>query len=121
MPEATMNVPTTTLEITPEQVQVHGQRLVVEVIDPSEKSIGGIILPASSQGDKEVMLATVVGVGDGRITDFGVHLSVRQKKDDVVIIGKHAGTRFGNNDKYRIINDVEVLATVSVEGATAVD
>lgn len=115
-----MSTPTTTLELNPEQVQVHGQRLVVEMIDPSEKSVGGIILPANAQGDKEVVLAKVVGVGDGRLTDFGIHLPVRQKKNDVVIMGKHAGTRFGNNDRYRIINDVEVLATVSVD-ATATD
>jgi len=95
------------IAIDPLKVTPLDCRMVVRLIDCGNTSKGGIILVGKDK-DKALILAEVIKVGDGRTTDHGVHIDVRAKVGDHVLIGHFAGQKLGRSDEYKIINEVEI-------------
>lgn len=91
-------------------------RVLCKVVDWGNLTEGGIILPGGKKG-RGLTIMRVVKVGDGRTTDHGVHIKVRVKPGDLVIVGEHAGHAVGKSAKieYKILNEVEILG-VQKEG-----
>lgn len=96
------------VKVDPLKVKPLDCRLVVRKIMQGNRTDGGIYLP---HGDKQraLTMMEVVSVGDGRTTDHGVHIKVRVKPGDVVLVGKYAGNPLDANEDYKIINEVEIL------------
>ena len=84
-------------------------RVIIELLTPADRSEGGIYLPPKAAQDKATALARVVTVGSGRITEQGVTIPIRVKKDDVVLIGKFAGTPLNREGTIKLINEIEIL------------
>ena len=95
------------IAIDPLKVTPLDCRLVVRLVDCGNVTKGGIFLVGEDK-NKTLVLAEVLKVGDGRTTDHGVHIDVRAKVGDHVLIGRFAGQKLGRTDEIKIINEVEI-------------
>lgn len=84
-------------------------RLLLRMLQPEEtKSPGGIVIPTGAQ--ERTMFGVVVARGPGRVTYDGALIGRVCEKNDVVLVGKMAGTEcsFGGT-KYLIIREADVM------------
>ena len=103
------------VKIDPLSIRVLDCRVLVEKIDAGNVTAGGILLPQGADEKRQLRLMRVVSVGDGRTTEHGVHIDVRVKPGDYVVVGKFAGHEIGHGDNYKIINEVEIFGVQEVE------
>ena len=86
-------------------------RIVIRALDAEEKTAGGILLPDTAK--EKPQKATVLAVGEGRLTDEGKRVPLDVKPGDVVLYGKYAGTEVKwQGQDLRILRESEVLAVV---------
>ena len=87
-------------------------KVVLKLLDPKDKTAGGIYLPEESQ--EEAHLAEVIAVGEGRFTESGQLIKPSVKKGDKVLIkGKWAGDNVTvDGVEYKIVSDTDILAVV---------
>lgn len=86
-------------------------RVVVEVLEEKEKSVGGIVLPDTAK--EKPQEGKVVAVGPGKILDNGEKRPLEVKVGDRVIFSKYAGTEVKVDDKeYLIMKESDILAIV---------
>lgn len=77
----------------------------------------GILLPGRHPDDEaRCAMGTVLEVGEGRI-DTAKAQTMRVKKGQRVVFGKHAGVAIGSDDSIRIIREEDVLAIIHQAGA----
>lgn len=98
-------------------LQPRGYRILLEPIQIEEVTEGGIVLPSQVQ-DNEKLLAQI-----GRVVAMGEQCYDHEKFNghiycdvgDYVLHGQYVGCVIEGRDgtRYRLINDDEVLATVS--------
>ena len=106
------------VRVDPLKIKVLDCRVLCKTVDYGNVTNGGIILPQGADNKRALTLMKVVSVGDGRITDHGVHIKVRVKPGDYVIVGKFAGQEVGTSkakSEYKILNEVEILGVQEVE------
>ncbi|WP_214732103.1 co-chaperone GroES [Exiguobacterium sp. s195] len=88
-----------------------GDRVIIEVVEKEEKTIGGIVLPDTAK--EKPQQGKVVAVGTGRVTDEGKHIDLDVKENDLVIYSKYAGTEVKHDGKeYLIVRESDILAIV---------
>lgn len=97
------------VKVNPEKIKPLDCRILARTLPQAERTDGGIIVPHGVDKQRQLTMMEVVKVGDGRTTDHGVHIDVRVKKGDIVIVGKFAGSPVGQSEEYKIINEVEIL------------
>ena len=86
-------------------------RVVVKPLEAEEKTAGGILLPDSAK--EKPQRATVMAVGEGRLTDKGERIAPALKVGDHVIYGKYSGTEIKwNGEELKILRESEVLAVL---------
>lgn len=102
------------VNVDPTKIRPIDCRVLVRALAQSEMTAGGIIVPSGADQQRQLTMMEVVAVGDGRTTDHGVHIKVRVKPGDIVVIGKFAGSPVGRNEEYKIINEVEILAVQEI-------
>jgi len=86
-------------------------RVLVKPIDPPEMKKGGIIIPDTAK--EKPQEGEVVAVGKRRLTENGERVAPEVKKGDKVLFRKYAGTEISiNEEKYLILSESEILATV---------
>ena len=86
-----------------------GDKVVLKQLEDEEKTKGGIILAAQSH--ERPQEATVIAVGDGRIDNKEVIMSV--KEGDRVVYSKYAGNEFKLGDEeYILCKMSDILAKV---------
>lgn len=79
------------------------ERVVVEVKEPEEKKVGGLIIPDSAK--EKPQAGIVVSVGDGE------EIQAMVKEGDTVIFNKYSGNEFHIDGKdYIILPKEDVLA-----------
>ncbi|MCM8775326.1 MAG: co-chaperone GroES [Candidatus Omnitrophica bacterium] len=84
-------------------------KILVKVMEPEEKTKGGIILPDTAKEAKSE--GKVVAVGPGKTLESGKVQPIEVKKGDRVIFGKYAGDDFEiDGTKHKIIKESEILA-----------
>ena len=84
-------------------------RVLIEVLDSSEKTAGGIIIPDTAQ--EKPQQGTVVAVGPGKINDSGKEVAMSVKKGDKILYGKYSGTEFAfEGTEYLIMRESDILA-----------
>jgi len=87
-----------------------GDRVVIKMIEVSETSKGGILLPSSAKEKSSV--AEIVAVGSGKCVD-GKVLPLEVKVGDRVIFSKYSGTEIKyENAEYIILKQDDILAIV---------
>jgi len=65
-------------------------RVLIEVLDGSEKTAGGIIIPDTAQ--EKPQEGKVVAVGPGKIADDGKRIPTEVSVGDIVVYSKYAGS-----------------------------
>ncbi|HAJ77901.1 MAG TPA: co-chaperone GroES [Clostridiales bacterium] len=85
-------------------------KVVLEQIEPEEKTESGILLPSSSK--EKPAIAKVVAVGEGGFVD-GYEVKMLVKVGDKVLYSKYAGSdvKIENKD-YIVIKQADILAVI---------
>ena len=93
-------------------LQPLGDRLIVEVLEEEETTVGGIVLPDTAQ--EKPQRGTVLAVGPGsRNQETGEYISLDVAEGDVVVYSKYGGTEIKvGGDEYLILRESDVLAKV---------
>jgi chaperonin GroES len=86
-------------------------RVLIERVEASEKTAGGILLPDSAK--EKPTEGRIVATGDGRRTDKGERLPLSVAVGDRVLFSSYAGTAIKEGgSEYLILDESEILAVV---------
>ena len=87
-------------------------RVLIEVLDGSEKTAGGIIIPDTAQENPQE--GKVVAVGGGAKTEDGKIIPMDVKVGDKVLFGKWSGTEVKIDGKeYNIMKESDIMGISS--------
>ena len=91
-------------------IQPLADRVVLEVIDETQQTAGGIFIPDSAR--EKPQSAKVIAVGPGR-TENGILVVPTVQVGQTVLFTKYAGTdvKLGSQD-YKIVSEKDILAIV---------
>ena len=88
-----------------------GEKILVKVLDPEEKTKGGIIIPDTAKEERTE--GEVIALGKGKVLENGEVKPFEVKKGDRVIFGKYAGDEFKiEGVKHKILSENEIMAIV---------
>ena len=83
-------------------------RVLIKVLDPEEKTSGGIIIPDTAK--EKPQEGEVVAVGPGAINDGGKLTPMDVKVGDIVLFGKWSGTEVKIDGKeYSIMKESDIM------------
>jgi chaperonin GroES len=86
-------------------------RVLLKRVEEGEQRVGGIIIPDSAK--EKPQQATVVAVGNGRITEDGQVIPLDVKPGDLVLIGKYAGNEIKlDGEDLLIVREDEILGVL---------
>lgn len=86
-------------------------RIIVERIDESETTKGGIIIPDTAK--EKPQKGKVIAVGKGKIAEDGSLRPLDLKAGDLILFGKYAGTEVKiDNEERLIMREDDVLAVI---------
>ena len=99
-----------------------GDRIIVEVLEEEETTVGGIVLPDTAK--EKPQRGRVLAVGPGSRDDSGKFVPMDLEDGDEVVFSKYGGTEIKVGvDEYLILRESDVLAKVvgtrEPAGATA--
>jgi chaperonin GroES len=100
-----------------------GDRLIVEVLDEEQETVGGIVLPDTAK--EKPQRGRVLAVGPGaRSQETGERIRIDAEEGDEIVFSKYGGTEIKvGTDDYLILRESDVLAKVTGDrepaGATA--
>ena len=97
-------------------LQPLGDRLIVEVLEEEEVTVGGIVLPDTAK--EKPQRGRVLAVGPGPRDEDGEYIKMDIEVGDEVIFSKYGGTeiKVGTEDVL-ILRESDVLAKVVSEGS----
>jgi chaperonin GroES len=86
-------------------------RVLLKRVEEGEQRIGGIIIPDTAK--EKPQQATVVAVGNGRITEDGTVIPLDVKPGDLVLVGKYAGNEIKlDGEDLLIVREDEILGVL---------
>ncbi|HSA07504.1 MAG TPA: co-chaperone GroES [Candidatus Gastranaerophilales bacterium] len=86
-------------------------RVVIKVVEETESTPGGIILPDSAR--EKPQKGEVLAVGPGKALDKGGREEMEVKIGDVVLYAKYGGTEIKVGDQeYKILSVRDILAII---------
>ena len=92
-------------------LQPLGDRLIVEVLEAEELTVGGIVLPDTAQ--EKPQRGRVLAVGPGARDDDGKRIEMDVAQGDEIIFSKYGGTEIKLGlDDVLILRESDVLARV---------
>lgn len=88
-----------------------GDRILVEIIDEEEQTIGGIIIPDNVR--EKPQRGTVISVGPGGLNEKSERVPVDVAVGDTVVFSKYGGTevKLGLDD-FLILRESDVLGVL---------
>ena len=93
-------------------LQPLGDRLIVEVLEEEQVTIGGIVLPDTAK--EKPQRGKVLAVGPGARDEDGKHVAMDVVEGDEVIFSKYGGTEIKLGvDEVLILRESDVLAKVT--------
>ena len=88
-----------------------GDRLIVEVLEEEETTVGGIVLPDTAK--EKPQRGRVLAVGPGARDDDGEHIPMDLEEGDEIIFSKYGGTEIKlGTEEVLILRESDVLAKV---------
>ncbi len=88
-----------------------GDRVVLEVVDETEQTSGGIYLPDTAR--EKPQKGVVLAVGPGRVRDDGKREEMQVKVGDKVLFAKYSGTDVKLGDKeVKIVSEKDILGVI---------
>jgi co-chaperonin GroES (HSP10) len=103
-----------------EKIIPNGDNVLLEIVE-QDKTAGGLYIPDKARGNqRDAVLGKVIGVGKGRLSEYGARIVPDAKEGDYVLLARGAGvevelvaeSRGKDAKKLRIIRDCELLGTV---------
>jgi chaperonin GroES len=92
-------------------LQPLGDRLIVEVLDEDETTVGGIVLPDTAK--EKPQRGRVLAVGPGARDDNGKFVPMDLEEGDEFVFSKYGGTEIKvGTDDVLILRESDVLAKV---------
>lgn len=89
-----------------------GDRLLVQIVEEDELTVGGIIIPDNAR--EKPQRGRVVAVGPGSRLDDGERAPLDVSEGDTVIFSKYGGTEIKlGTDEYLILRESDVLGIVA--------
>ncbi|GAB4074108.1 co-chaperone GroES [Barrientosiimonas marina] len=86
-------------------------RVVIELVEQSETTESGIVLPDSAK--EKPQEGKVAAVGSGRVMDSGEQVALDVKEGDHIIFSKFAGTEISyDGHEYLIMRQNDILAVI---------
>ena len=90
-------------------------RVLIEVLDSSEKTAGGIIIPDTAQ--EKPQEGQIVAVGSGTKSEDGKVTPLDLKAGDIVLFGKWSGTEVKmNSEEYLIMKESDIMGIILSSG-----
>lgn len=87
-------------------------RVLVQRLEPPTKSIGGVLLPETSQS--KLNEGVVIAVGPGRRDKDGALLPMGVKRDDKVLLPQYGGNEVSINDEdFVLFRDEDILGVLA--------
>jgi chaperonin GroES len=95
------------------QIQPLGDRVLLKVLEPEEKTKGGILLPDTAK--EKPQEAKVIAVGKGRVGEDGKLIPLEVEAGDKVLFGKYSGSEVTTKDgeEYLIVKEEDILAIIN--------
>lgn len=94
---------------TKTQLKPLADRVVLQVLEESEQTSGGIYLPETAR--EKPMRGKVVAIGDGKMMDNGQREPMTVKVGDVVLFAKYGGTEVKlDGEEFKILSEKDILA-----------
>ena len=88
-----------------------GDKVIIERVEPEEKTAGGIVLPDAAK--EKPKRGIIKAVGDGKLLDSGERSELQVKKHDEVLFTSYAGTEVKvNGEEYVIMDESDILAVL---------
>ena len=88
-----------------------GDRILVKRLESEARTKGGIIIPDSAK--EKPIEATVVAVGNGKLTKAGTVRPLDVKAGDRILFGKYSGSEVKlDGEEHLILREEEVLAII---------
>ena len=92
-------------------IQPLGDRILVKLLETTEKSAGGIILPDTAK--EKPQEGKVMAVGKGRLLDDGTVKPLETKVGDTVLFAKYSGTEVNHEEKeFLILREDDILGVL---------
>ncbi len=86
-------------------------KVIVQKLEPEEKTSGGILLPDSTK--EKPQEGKVIAVGPGAIDDKGQRKPIDVKEGDLVLYAKYSGNEVKiDGQEYLILSDRDILAVI---------
>jgi chaperonin GroES len=86
-------------------------RILVERVEETEKTKGGIIIPDSAK--EKPAEGKVIAIGKGRVGDDGKLIALDIKKGDRILFGKYGGAEVKiDGEEYLIMREDDVLGVI---------
>ena len=86
-------------------------KVIVQKLEPEDKTAGGIFLPDSTK--EKPQEGKVIAVGPGAVDDKGQRKPMDVKEGDLVLFAKYSGTEIKlDGQEYLILSDRDILAVV---------
>lgn len=93
------------------KIEPMGDKVVVERVELSDKTAGGIFLPDSSQ--EKPNRGTIVAVGPGKLLDDGSRGELQVKVGDEILFTSYAPETIElGDDEYLLMGESDILAVV---------
>jgi chaperonin GroES len=88
-----------------------GDRVVLEVLEETEQTSGGIYLPETAREKPQKGL--ILAVGPGKLNDSGKRDEMQVKVGDKVLFAKYSGTDVKLTDKeVKIMSEKDILGVI---------
>ncbi|MGG5315556.1 co-chaperone GroES [Enterococcus sp. AZ072] len=88
-----------------------GDRVILEVAQEEEKTVGGIVLASAAK--EKPQTAKVVAVGEGNVLDNGEKSPIPVAVGDTVMFEKYSGTEVKyDGTEYLILSAKDIMAIV---------
>lgn len=88
-----------------------GDKIIVERIEPENKTRGGIVLPDNAK--EKPKEGKIIAIGEGKLMDNGSRVTPSVKVGERVIFTSFAGSEVKvDNKEYLIMNEEDILAVV---------
>lgn len=86
-------------------------RVIVQKLEPEEKTAGGIVLPDSAR--EKPQEGKVIAVGPGQVDDKGQRKPIDIKEGDHVLYAKYSGTEVKiEGEEFLILSERDILAII---------
>ena len=86
-------------------------KVIVQKLEPEEKTSGGIIIPDSAK--EKPQEGKVIAVGPGAVDDKGQRKPMDVKEGEHVLFAKYSGTEVKlEGEEYLILSERDILAIV---------